>query len=49
VSSNQTFLKIADNDEILEKHKNHLETLEKQLKALHKALDLVVKQRLGMR
>ena len=26
VSSNQTFLMIADNDEILEKHKSHLET-----------------------
>ena len=45
--SNQTFQKIQDNDPVLESQKDHLETLEKQLKALHKVLDLVVKQRRG--
>ena len=45
--SSQTFVKIADGNQVLEDKRIHMENLERQLKSLHKALETVVKQRLG--
>lgn len=42
------FIKSPDADAFLEDKREHLESLEKQLKALQKALDVLVKQRMDL-
>ena len=48
VLSTQQFTKISDGHPGLEEKRVSLELLEKQLKSLHKALEVLVKQRLDL-